>query len=161
MQDANPQVLNPDVVYPDQVLHLPADAVAHAPTLVAAEGPTPTLERDARGPQVAELQQGLRDGGYAPGPADGIFGPRTEAAVRAFQADRGIDVDGVVGRQTWGELGRTTSTQPQVPVSGDVPTTGDAISDRRIAGLHPEARAELRARVANGETGAGGFVDLH
>lgn len=141
MQDANPQVLNPDVVYPDQVLNLPEDAVARQPTLVASEGPTPTLERDARGAQVAEVQRGLREGGYDPGPADGIFGPRTEAAVRAYQADRGIEVDGIVGRQTWGELGRTAPTRPDVPVSGEVPGTGDAINDRRIAGLHPEARA--------------------
>lgn len=145
LQDANPQVLNPNVIYPGQVLNLPEGAVARPQALVAAEGPTPTLDRNDRGAAVSELQQGLRDGGYAPGPVDGIFGPRTEAAVRAFQTDRGIEVDGIVGRQTWGELGRTASTPsptPEVPVvPGNVPPTGDAATDRRIAGLHPEVRA--------------------
>ena len=32
---------------------------------------------------------------------DGIFGPRTEAAVRTLQASAGIGVDGIVGPQTW------------------------------------------------------------
>jgi peptidoglycan hydrolase-like protein with peptidoglycan-binding domain len=35
---------------------------------------------------------------------DGVFGPRTEAAVRAFQKDRRLDVDGKVGTKTWREV---------------------------------------------------------
>jgi peptidoglycan hydrolase-like protein with peptidoglycan-binding domain len=36
-----------------------------------------------------------------PGPIDGMFGPVTEAAVRAYQGDRGVPVDGIVGDLTW------------------------------------------------------------
>jgi hypothetical protein len=36
-----------------------------------------------------------------PGPIDGNFGPRTEAAVRAYQTQQNITVDGIVGDQTW------------------------------------------------------------
>ena len=64
----------------------------------------PTLWRGATGPAVRRLQTllaGLGYGGVAP---DGIFGPRTEVAVREFQAARGLVVDGVVGRQTWSAL---------------------------------------------------------
>ena len=33
-----------------------------------------------------------------------VFGPKTEAAVRAFQRQRGIVPDGIVGPKTWAEL---------------------------------------------------------
>jgi peptidoglycan hydrolase-like protein with peptidoglycan-binding domain len=35
---------------------------------------------------------------------DGIFGPRTEAAVRDFQQNENLTVDGIVGRRTWTAL---------------------------------------------------------
>jgi peptidoglycan hydrolase-like protein with peptidoglycan-binding domain len=37
-------------------------------------------------------------------PADGLFGPATEQAVKAFQSQRGLGVDGLVGGQTWPAL---------------------------------------------------------
>lgn len=55
---------------------------------------------------VRVVQRALHAAGYDPGPVDGIFGPRTAAAVRAFQRDRGLRVDGVVGPQTWRALVR-------------------------------------------------------
>jgi len=53
-----------------------------------------------RGDDVRALQQALADLGYAPGAADGVFGPATAAAVSAFQADHGLEVDGWVGART-------------------------------------------------------------
>jgi len=35
---------------------------------------------------------------------DGIFGPKTEAAVRDFQQGENLSIDGIVGRQTWTTL---------------------------------------------------------
>jgi len=66
----------------------------------------PTLRRGSRGGAVRFLQKRLLALGFAPGPVDGDFGPKTEAAVRAFQQSKGFTVDGIVGPQTWGGLGR-------------------------------------------------------
>jgi hypothetical protein len=49
---------------------------------------------------IRELQQALLTAGYDPGPADGTFGQRTEAAVVAFQQAHGLSVDGRVGPET-------------------------------------------------------------
>jgi hypothetical protein len=68
----------------------------------AATGPL--LRRGAHGDAVRRLQQRLNGAG-ARLAVDGIFGPRTEQAVRSFQQARHLIVDGVVGPQTWGSLG--------------------------------------------------------
>jgi peptidoglycan hydrolase-like protein with peptidoglycan-binding domain len=61
----------------------------------------PTLQRGSTGEAVRELQIALQETGNDPGSIDSVFGPQTEAAVKAFQAERGITVDGVVGPITW------------------------------------------------------------
>jgi hypothetical protein len=61
---------------------------------------------------VRYLQETLIAWGYAPGNVDGDFGPKTDAAVRAYQADNAdvegnqLVVDGIVGPKTWGALTR-------------------------------------------------------
>ncbi|NLG83890.1 MAG: peptidoglycan-binding protein [Firmicutes bacterium] len=65
------------------------------------------LYRGERGEIVRVLQQWLADAGFpAAGDPDGYFGQGTEAAVRAFQQDAGLAVDGVVGPATWAALGQ-------------------------------------------------------
>lgn len=56
------------------------------------------------GQDVAQIQAKLGALGYQPGPADGDFGAVTTAAVKAFQKDRGLDDDGVVGQATYRAL---------------------------------------------------------
>ena len=53
---------------------------------------------------VSKLQRALAAAGFDPGQADGIAGPKTHAAVRAFQAARGLASDGVAGPLTWAAL---------------------------------------------------------
>jgi peptidoglycan hydrolase-like protein with peptidoglycan-binding domain len=53
---------------------------------------------------VRNIQAGLQRLGYDPGPADGHFGPRTETAIRRFQQDNGLAVDGQPSTATWDEI---------------------------------------------------------
>src|SRR5262245_29092245 len=53
-----------------------------------------------KGAAVADVQKRLTALGYAPGPVDGEYGTATAAAVRAFQRDNKLEVDGVVGPET-------------------------------------------------------------
>ncbi|MFQ3581330.1 MAG: glucosaminidase domain-containing protein [Chloracidobacterium sp.] len=78
----------------------PLPPAAPPPTGVPQE----TLRQGNRGESVRLLQQSLirlgymTEAAYNTGP--GIFGPRTDAALRAFQRDAGITVDGIYGPQT-------------------------------------------------------------
>ncbi len=50
------------------------------------------------------IQQKLEDKGYDVGSIDGKIGPKTKEQIRKFQKDKGLKVDGIVGKNTWGEL---------------------------------------------------------
>ncbi|HBE20282.1 MAG TPA: peptidoglycan-binding protein [Cyanobacteria bacterium UBA11149] len=63
-----------------------------------------TMREGAKGEQVKRLQEALKARGFAIA-VDGIFGSNTTAAVKAFQNQAGIGVDGVVGVMTLEALG--------------------------------------------------------
>lgn len=66
----------------------------------------PTLRNGSRGEYVYQLQEALIQLGYdlKPYGADGSFGNKTAAAVKAFQTDHGLQADGVCGPMTWAAL---------------------------------------------------------
>lgn len=78
------------------------------PPPARATGGKPTLRRNSRGPAVRELQTALNKWLAAQRrtllAVEGVFGSRTEQAVKAFQSAKGLTVDGVVGPKTWGHL---------------------------------------------------------
>ncbi|UOR13691.1 C40 family peptidase [Halobacillus amylolyticus] len=65
---------------------------------------TSLLKKGDQGDKVKAVQSELKDHGYYTYNLDGIFGPITEDAVRNFQADHGLKVDGLVGQKTFAAL---------------------------------------------------------
>lgn len=63
------------------------------------------IKKTSRGEDVIYLQKQLSLLGYSVGTIDGIFGNKTLEAVRDFQAEKGLVVDGIVGSKTWLALG--------------------------------------------------------
>lgn len=80
----------------------PAPAVTSPPTTVGfkAESTTGPLVKGVKGSRTAAMQTKLRALGYDPGPSDGLFGDKTEAAVKKFQSDQKLQIDGQAGNQT-------------------------------------------------------------
>ena len=112
-------------------------------------------ERPVRGDDVIGLQERLLELGYDAGPADGIFGPGTEAGLRAFQRDYGLTADGTCGPGTLRalrQLGRkVTGGRPQLlRQSASFVESGPHLIGRRIV-VDP----------GHGGAGAGGSQDVH
>lgn len=59
----------------------------------------------SRGEEVRRIQQKLKNWGYYTGSVDGIYGSQTQSAVRKFQRDNGLTVDGIAGPKTLSYLG--------------------------------------------------------
>jgi len=94
------------------------------------------LGRGSKGPEVMELQKGLAQLGYAVGTVDGKYGAKTEVAIRSFQKERGLKVDGLAGKQTIEELKRL--------IGQSTNTVGKAVGNKNID-------TNLLARCVNAE----------
>jgi peptidoglycan hydrolase-like protein with peptidoglycan-binding domain len=101
--------------------------------------PFPLVKEGDKNHPVQTLQYLLRAHGDVV-MVDGIFGVRTEAAVRTFQSSRNLTVDGVVGVNTWSAL--------LVQVSRG--STGDAVRG---------VQEEFQYRNLSGDPGQGVQVD--
>ena len=64
-----------------------------------------------RGEKVKEIQTRLKRWGYYTGNIDGIYGKKTVAAVKYFQRQNGLTVDGICGEQTLAALGISGGSQ--------------------------------------------------
>ena len=77
----------------------------------------PLIRRGSISTYVLIAQDDLNTLGFSTGGLDGIFGSRTENAVKKYQQSRGLSADGIVGCNTWRSLqedvvgtGRTSTT---------------------------------------------------
>jgi lysozyme len=84
-------------------------------------GAPPMLRLGARGAWVTRLQRLLGRAGM-PVKQDGVFGPGTNSAVQAFQANQKLTPDGVVGAQTWAALRRAKAATDGKPQPAPTPT---------------------------------------
>ena len=79
------------------------------------------LQNGSAGEDVKKLQKALQEKGYDLGSSgvDGIFGAKTESALRQYQKDAGLQVDGIAGEKTLGSL----YAAPEVPAAPQTPET--------------------------------------
>lgn len=93
-------------LFPDY--HMVSASCLPPPAGVGSGGQSPSPPATAAQPTVVnirKMQQALSRAGYEPGQADGIVGPKTMAALRRFQQDKGIEGDGAVNFATLQALG--------------------------------------------------------
>ena len=102
-------------------------ALVRPPIAAADQNMRPTLRRGARGAMVSQMQTILK---LQP---DGIFGPMTEASVRAFQRRKGLVPDGIVGPASWAALDEEAraAAAPQ----HDLPSVTAPTADKPVVGV--------------------------
>jgi peptidoglycan hydrolase-like protein with peptidoglycan-binding domain len=133
--------------------------------------PWPLVRRGDKAHPVPSLQYLLRARGHSV-TVDGDFGPLTEAAVRAFQQQRNLVVDGVVGPQTWqalvvtvrrddtGDAVRAVQEEFQFRNGSGDPAQGPQVdgifgpvTERAVRGFQEAIRADEPAMAVDGIVG--------
>ena len=107
--------------------------------------PPSSLRRGDDGESVRRLQRLLAAAGFSPGATDGHFGEATEAAVRALQEARNLEVDGIVGPRTWASLGGGGS--PPAPPPPPPPPSAPAAETDLARSLPTLEQAGSHAKV--------------
>ncbi len=92
---------------------------------------TSLLRQGDSGMKVDQLQRQLQQKGFDPGQIDGQFGPKTEAAVKAFQAANGLETDGIVGPLSRAQLAQPVHVASQ-PATHVAPDTQSQIAAKTI-----------------------------
>jgi putative peptidoglycan binding protein len=96
-KQASPTETSSPPTPPSQTQQPPAATPTARPAITVS--PKTTLRRGDDGLAVRTLQRALRRLGFAVG-VDGVFGPKTEEAVIAFQRAHALSADGVLGAQS-------------------------------------------------------------
>ncbi len=101
-----------------------------------------TLKNGSTGSDVKKMQQRLKELGYLKGSADGDFGDATETAVKAFQAQNGLVVDGKAGTQTLAKLYSSSAKKAPTTTVTNTPrvTNTPAPSSLKLGSTGSEVR---------------------
>ncbi len=103
----------------------------------------------SRGDEVKKIQTKLKQWGYYDGSVDGIYGNKTEKAIRLFQQKNGLTVDGIAGPETLKAIGIS---------SGGTGTNSSAYSSNDQALLARIISAEARGEPYEGQVAVGACV---
>jgi hypothetical protein len=143
-------------------------AAPQTPEQVAAG--KPLLALGSTGPAVTELQTGLNLAGAQPKlKVDGIFGPKTQRAVRKYQAMSGLTADQLVGGKTWLGLGVYKETRSNADKDRKealdkitITTVGHGSSGAAVAAAKTIQEQEwLNLDLAGLKQLAGSTIELH
>lgn len=99
----------------------------HSPnvTITTKEGARANMSRE----QIASMQRALIARNLYQGEADGVWGPKTESAVKNFQTQSGLESTGVLNEPTARALGLDTGAVERQAVSGtDAPAPAGAVT---------------------------------
>jgi DNA invertase Pin-like site-specific DNA recombinase len=107
--------------------------------------------RHGGSPRVREVQRRLRRLGYRPGPVDGLFGPRTQAATGWFQYKQGLPTTGVVDARTLFVLRRQTEGGTAARKDGLARARNAAAGTRRHAREGDSSRAQRSGQPVRGK----------
>ncbi len=102
--------------------------VTPAPTAVPTATPASSLKLGSQGQEVRNVQRKLKDLGFYKGNVDGDFGEATEKAVKAFQKQYGLTVDGKVGSATMAKLASAKATAKPSATATHKPTATPSYS---------------------------------
>ena len=122
------------------------------------------IKPGSKGKDVVNLQVALMEAGYDVGDAgaDGVMGPVTTAAVKQYQKDNGLSVDGVAGPQTLGSLYGGSSFSNGLNTLASGATYGAAIttgSGPNEMGLDVITNPEPPKKTGNGNNGVALYDD--
>ncbi len=124
------------------IVNITLIALAQTAPFASAE----SWKRGASGETVKKIQQRLSDWGYYSGAIDGVYGSRTEEAVKKFQKKNGLTADGVAGPATLAAIGLPSGSSGSGSGSSDVNLLARLIS------------AEARGEPYAGQVAVGAVV---
>lgn len=130
-------------------------AAIAVPIIAFGGGNAPETEESAvlkigsSGTQVRTLQTKLNNWGYDAGTVDGIFGSKTQAAVKRFQQKNGLVADGIVGSKTAAALGMTLTSSS---------SSNSSYSSQDVYLLAKCIHAEARGEPYMGQVAVGAVV---